>query len=101
MNINLMTVRPDGSGYCVVEREDGSTFGQEFYNLPVNDKVAFSSALLALIDRATPDDVPAPVVVKDVVDMVGVSLDVATLKAEVKAATAVAVEPVQGEVVKP
>ena len=72
MDFTIQELNEDGSGYMVVTRDDGSTFGQMFYSLPVDDQVSVKAKLMQLaVDRAvagTPEQ-PRPIA-KEVSDMV-------------------------------
>ncbi len=52
MKIRVVSVDDFGGGYCVITRDDGSTFGQQFRELPVEDASAFNAAIQKLADDA-------------------------------------------------
>jgi hypothetical protein len=64
MTFEIKEIHEDGSGYMVVTRDDGSTFGQMFKGLPVNDEVAAKDYLSALAQER--DAAPEPVKAVDV-----------------------------------
>lgn len=61
MKIRVVSVDDFGGGYCVITRDDGSTFGQQFTELPVEDANAFNAAIHKVADDAVARTAP-PVV---------------------------------------
>ncbi len=61
MKTTLVSVDEWGNGYCVITRDDGTTFGQQFTGLPVDDPAAFKAHIEKLaveaVVRTTP---PSP-----------------------------------------
>lgn len=78
MKIKVVSVDDFGGGYCVVTRDDGSTFGQQFKALPIEDATAFAAALQQVADESVARTA-APVARQrhpDVIAMIGQDKDV-------------------------
>ena len=58
MTIEVIEVNAFGHGYCVVHQDDGTSFGQHFRNLPVDDAPAFDAALADHVDQAVLRNTP-------------------------------------------
>lgn len=55
MDIELIDVDSNGDGYCIVHRDDGSTFGQHFYGAPLGSSAVLLDAVTGLVaDKAAP-----------------------------------------------
>lgn len=52
MKIKVVSVDDFGGGYCVITRDDGSTFGQQFKELPIEDATAFDEAIQRVANDA-------------------------------------------------
>jgi hypothetical protein len=52
MMIEVIEVNAFGHGYYVVHQDDGTSFGQHFHDLPVEDAAAFDAALADHVDHA-------------------------------------------------
>jgi len=69
MDIELVNIDDRGSGYAVVHRDDGTSFGMQFLRAPVGDADALMAHLTAkanaaedsFIQEAEVDSVKAPV----------------------------------------
>ena len=79
MKIKVVSVDNFGGGYCVITREDGSTFGQQFKELPIEDATAFDTALMRVADEAVVRTCAPVAKVKDpgVIARIGEEWDVA------------------------
>ena len=77
MTIEVIEVNAFGHGYCVVHQDDGTSFGQHFRNLPVDDAAAFDAALDQQVTEAVVRNTPvAPkVLAAAVVSRIGVKQD--------------------------
>ena len=77
MTIEVIEVNAFGHGYCVVYQDDGTSFGQHFRNLPVDDAAAFDAMLADHVDQAVLRNTPlAPkVIAADVMSRIGVKQD--------------------------
>lgn len=60
MTFEIQTLNADGSGYMLVTADDGSTFGQLFHGLPVDNAAACREALSTMCEKAVARQVPAP-----------------------------------------
>lgn len=58
MQIEVKSVNERGHGYCVVHLDDGTSFGQHFQNLPVEDGVQFDLALEERVAEAVLHQMP-------------------------------------------
>ena len=83
MKTTLVSVDEWGNGYCVITRDDGSSFGQQFAGFPVDDPAAFKSHIDKLAVEAVVRTTPPKPRTKDpaVVAIIGVEtvVDVAAL----------------------
>ena len=77
MTIEVIEVNEYGQGYCVVHQDDGTSFGQHFHGLPVDDAAAFDAMLGEHVDEAVRRNTPvAPMVfAPKVLSRVGVKQD--------------------------
>lgn len=79
MKVKVVTLDDFGGGYCVVTRDDGSTVGQIFKDLPIDNDAEFTAQLDKLAgDVIARTTVPTPKV-KDpsVIARIGEERDVA------------------------
>lgn len=60
MTYTIRELRADGSGYMVVTRDDGSTFGQMFQDMPVDNPAAMVEALSTLAEERAVASLPRP-----------------------------------------
>lgn len=60
MDVEVISVDDTGSGYCVLHLDDGSSVGQQFSRLPIDDVNGFTAALDALADAVVARIAPSP-----------------------------------------
>mgnify|MGYP001619775859 CR=1 FL=1 len=62
MTAKLISLDNQGNGYCVVYKDDGSSFGQELHNSPVTDMPSLlkhiSSLVFPIAERPIKVDAP-------------------------------------------
>jgi hypothetical protein len=77
MHIEVKEVNEFGHGYCVVHQDDGTSFGQHFSHLPVEDAAAFDAALDGLVIDAIARNTPIPpkILAAGVVARIGVKME--------------------------
>jgi hypothetical protein len=80
MKIEIVEVDSNGTGYCVMHRDDDTTFGLHFSNMPLTSSNDLLVALLALAEPyivASTEHAPDTVAVPDAIkQMLNVKQDV-------------------------
>ncbi len=78
MTYEMKALNMDGSGYMIVTRDDGSTFGQNFHRMPVDNPAELVEALSTLAEERALASLPQPPKVphRAVLDSVSVAVPI-------------------------